>query len=286
MIFTNRMNLPDEIYEAIVKRQSRYHKGEADYSVTELIDSPRISILREIHQDQIEADVHDLIPAWLGHLVHDALEKKQTSARLFLTIDGVTISGAYDFFDNGVLKDYKTTSVWTVIYGSNLPKWEKQLNLYAFMIREHGQDVNSAFIEALMLDWSPSYARRDHSYPQSRHVTIEIPVWSRDDQEKYLRERLALYDLSCAYFSATQMLPECTPEDRWETPTTWAVFRNKNKRATKVFDNPDEAEEFASQEKGMYVVPRPGEWVRCERYCDVARWCDQYQRYKEERDGS
>ncbi len=35
----------------------------------------------------------------------------------------------------------------------------------------------------------------------------------------------------------------------------------------------------AGQGAGLYVETRPGRRVRCEEYCPVDRWCNQYQQY-------
>jgi hypothetical protein len=108
MIYTNRKGLAPEIYDAIVERQKKYTPGEVDYSVTEILNPSRIVWLTKRHQDEIEVDVSDLLDSWMGHLIHDALEKEGTSDRLTFETDlGVKLSGAYDYFQNGELKDYK-----------------------------------------------------------------------------------------------------------------------------------------------------------------------------------
>ena len=71
-------------------------------------------------------------------------------------------------------------------------------------------------------------------------------------------------------------------------PSTWALMKNDNKRATKVFDNEEDANKAAAEaaekaKKGdVYRVEhRPGKYSRCEGdWCGVAQWCDQWQKEK------
>ena len=81
--------------------------------------------------------------------------------------------------------------------------------------------------------------------------------------------------------------PECTKEDRWEQPESWAVMKHGNKKATKVFksdrdETKEQAEECAQDlviAKGVAysVEHRPGESTRCALgYCPVTEWCEQW----------
>jgi hypothetical protein len=67
----------------------------------------------------------------------------------------------------------------------------------------------------------------------------------------------------------------------WETPTRYAIMKGTNKRATKVCDTKDQAEQFIKDHKDgkkMKIEIRPGERKRCEDYCDVQIFCKQYER--------
>ena len=284
MKYTNRKNLPPEGAEAISSRQDAYYKGEADFSVTELIDSPQLVYLQRKYESELVLDVHDLFSSWIGHLVHDSLEKPATARRLYCTVDGVVVSGAFDYYLDGVLKDYKTTSVWTVIYGSSLKKWTAQLNMYAYLLREdEGKEVEKAFIEAFMLDWSPSKAKYDHTYPQSRHMRIPIPLWTPEQQACYMEDRVDRHVNMAILGDLMSAFPECTPEEMWEEPTTYAVKKKKNKRASKVFTDKEAAKEFAKTDEDFIIETRVGARRRCEDYCDVSQWCPQFKNYKEKK---
>jgi len=59
MIITNKFNLP-QTFVNITKRPT-YSKGKANLSATELINSPRIVLLRKAHEDKVETDVVDQV---------------------------------------------------------------------------------------------------------------------------------------------------------------------------------------------------------------------------------
>jgi hypothetical protein len=78
--------------------------------------------------------------------------------------------------------------------------------------------------------------------------------------------------------------PECTDEERWMRPDSWAVMKVGNKRATKVHDSRHEAEKHLANLDGNFVIDhRRGEPIRCTGdYCNVSAWCRQYERWKKE----
>ena len=54
MKITNKHNLPELVVNALTF--DTYSRGESDISITQLIDSPRISLLERQHSDEIEQD--------------------------------------------------------------------------------------------------------------------------------------------------------------------------------------------------------------------------------------
>ncbi len=76
----------------------------------------------------------------------------------------------------------------------------------------------------------------------------------------------------------------CTPEEWWERPTRFAVMKRGQKRAVRLYDTREEAEDNATK-AGLYVEERPGSSVRCESYCRVASFCPQYTKIRGEQVG-
>jgi hypothetical protein len=76
---------------------------------------------------------------------------------------------------------------------------------------------------------------------------------------------------------ALESLPECSPEERWEKPAVWAVKKKNRKSAIRLFASPDEAHEYGRRfVEGYFLEHRPGDAVRCSKYCSVANFCDQW----------
>ena len=72
MKLTNHFNLPDTFFQAVLN--DKYSRGDAQYSATDLIRPPRITILSRRYWDEIEEDVSERIWALLGKAVHAILE--------------------------------------------------------------------------------------------------------------------------------------------------------------------------------------------------------------------
>ena len=118
-------NLPEPVFLSLT--HSDYTKGESNRSVTQLIDSPRVRILRKEHEEQIMEDAADMVWSVLGTAVHKMFEQHDADGhiseeRLYSEVDNWIISGAIDIQraeDDGsvTVLDYKCTSVWSVIYG-------------------------------------------------------------------------------------------------------------------------------------------------------------------------
>ena len=125
-------------------RSDKYSKGPSDISVTSLIDSPKVRIMKEHFYDDMEVDAVDMVWALFGTAVHAILETSKqtenivTEERLYTKVDDWILSGAIDrqeIDDDGVsIYDYKVTSVWSLIFDK--PEWERQLNCYAYLVEK------------------------------------------------------------------------------------------------------------------------------------------------------
>jgi len=274
MKITNHANLPQAIVDAVTN--DSYSKGDAHISVTGLLRPPRLAVLEKCHEDEITEDVSDRIWSLLGQSIHGILERANRIAiaerRLSMNVEGWIVSGSMDLYedDKGNLHDYKVTSVWKLIKG-DFGEWEDQLNLYSVILRHHGHKVEKLQVIAILRDWSKREAERDANYPQAQIVTINIPLWTEENAMKFMRERIILHK------QAQVALPQCTPKDRWAQPDVYAVMKPGRKSAVKLYETMELAEAHAICEKGLYVIHRPGQSVRCKSYCRVAKFCTQYQ---------
>lgn len=290
MKLTNRHGLPQTIINVLQRPQ--YSKGAAHISATELIGSPRIVQLRRAHWDDIEEDASDMVWSLFGSALHNVLEHGKDAnhiveQRLFTTIDGWTLSGAIDLQevnpDGIVISDYKCTSVWSVM--NDKMDWQRQLNIYAYLVESVKKAPVSALqIVAVLRDWSAREAETRDEYPRSPIVVVPVPLWPMEVREAFIRKRINAHSEALFAADTNGALPPCTPEDCWEKPTVWAIKKKGNKRATLVLKSEADAQRQVDQLGEAYVIEkREGERTRCERFCSVSPWCEQYQEYKQTR---
>jgi hypothetical protein len=287
MKITNKFNVP----ETLVALASRdfYSKGKSDYSVTEIISPPRIQRLRRKHHEEIEQDVADMLWMLLGTALHVVAERSEIAGhtneeRLSVGIDDIMLSGAIDLQkddeDGITITDYKFTSAWALM--NDKPEWEQQQNIYKYLVeRVKRRPVKALKICALIRDWSRRDAMNKPSYPQAPIQVIDIPMWTFDRTEAFIKERVDLHRASKVQDDWDEELTLCTEEERWIRETKYAVKKEGRKTAVRVLDTEEEAKELLAtmteKDKGFIEI-RKGEAVRCTgNFCGVAQWCSQYQ---------
>ena len=74
-------------------------------------------------------------------------------------------------------------------------EWEEQLNVLNFLCRKNPDkinniSVNSMFILAILRDWSKLKVMQSDNYPKKQIVKIPIRLWSEEEQEHFIRERI------------------------------------------------------------------------------------------------
>lgn len=276
MNITNHANLPDAIVQAVIN--DPYNAGDCDISVTRLIGPPQLRILERQHQDDIEEDAADRIWSLVGQIGHGILERAETVAiteeRLFAEVEGWTVSGQFDrlvLLPDGTLQDYKFTSVWAVLDGVK-PEWEAQLNMLRYLAEVNGYPpIRRLEIVAILRDWSKGKARAGGNYPRMQVKVLDVPLWSKGKTSRYMISRVRLHQAAEA-----GNIPPCTPSERWERPTTYAVKKPGRKSAIRVFEDMERAQALAGQTPNGYVEIRRGESIRCADYCAVRDFCPQW----------
>jgi len=282
---TNAHHLPESILAAL--HRPTYSKGDAHISCTELLNSPRIVQLKRKHWDDIEQDASEMVWQLFGSAIHHILEHgKQDNhiieERLFAEFSGWVVSGAIDLqtmTPSGIeISDYKTTSVYSVM--NEKADWTYQLNVYAHLVETVKKiPVSGLSIIAIIRDWAARDAKKE-GYPQAPIVTIPIKMWSHDEREAFIQARLKSHSSAMFEADTNGDLPECTTEDMWEKPAVWAVKKEGGVRAKSLHASRDEAEIVC--QKGYVIDHRPGERTRCKSYCQVSKFCNQYQTYLKE----
>lgn len=293
MKLTNKHGLPDTIVNVL--KRPEYSKGKAHLSVTQMINSPKIVALTKKFDSEIEQDVADMVWSLFGSAIHKVLEHGKEShhiveERIHATVDGWRLSGAVDLQikneDSIDIRDYKTTSAWAVM--NEKIEWEQQLNCYAWLVEKvKGIQVKSVGIIAIIRDWSRRDAANNPDYPQAPIKEIAVRLWPFDEREAYVKERIHAH-AECEFAMETEAdLPDCTPTEMWEKPASYAVMKEGNKRANYVTPTMHEAELALKELQGgqpkakFSIIVRPGGRTRCESFCSVNTYCQQWRNYQE-----
>lgn len=272
MNLTNVYELPEALVRAI---KNDPYTGGGDISVTKLIDSPQVRVLRKQYGHAVVEDVSDRIWSLLGQAVHTILERAgdeehvKVEERLYAEVLGWKVSGQYDRMDlhGTTLDDYKVTSTYTV---EGKIEWERQLNCLRWLAVQNGYKVEKLRIIAILKDWKKSKAKIDPNYPQVPVAVVNVPVWDLAETALYIEERVALHQAA-----EEGDVPECTDEERWFSGTKFALMKKGGKRAIKLFERKDEIGDIPD---GTFIEERPGIYRRCADYCEVSGFCEQYQR--------
>ncbi len=276
---TNLHSLPQPLVEALTPERRRPVPGR--FGVTTLIDAPLRRILTMRHFDEISEDVSENIWALLGKMGHKTLEMNKRVSEVWVEqkFGDALIVGVVDYTDDCKVIDFKFTSVWSFVFAGDKSEWEKQLQIYAYLVQLSGKPVASLENWLILRDWNKREAAKSGTYPKIPFAKIEYKLWDRTAVEAFISERVALH------LEAEKIEPgagldhlTCSPSERWDRTTKYAVKKNGVDKAVRVYDTDEEATERADYEekrtaKIHYVETRPGESVRCLSYCSVNVWC-------------
>ena len=242
MKIVNTRNIPEALFKYLSQDSYDYSAKGDSLSATEILNPTRVVVLKRKYGEELVMEAADRLWQMLGNGVHAILEKEkgiEKIERLKWVIEGREISGKWDRIINNQITDYKVTSAISVMYKSREKEWKEQLSIYRFLyFKNKGILLDSkGFIVALLRDWNEKELKNS-KYPKENAVQIELKLMSIEDTEKFLSEKVL------AIIKAEGLddvaLPECSDEERW-----WNDYK-------KVYN-------------------------RCEKYCDVNKYCNQYQ---------
>jgi len=226
--YTNKANVSLPLAVWLMHDDYDYDDRPNVISATSLLKPIRALVLKYQYNDiNKEVDITDLVSARMGSAIHAIAEEawlergniskalkamgtsnldkifiinpdkpvKDSEVAVYVeqrhetTVGDYIISGKYDLVLDGTLSDYKSTSVWTYIYDSNAMKYTQQGSIYKWLAPDRITD-NKVSIQFIFTDWSAANAARDSKYPQSRVLTRDYPLWSTDQTENYIKDKL------------------------------------------------------------------------------------------------
>lgn len=246
-----------------------------DISATRLKDAPRVHRLTSEYRDQISVERQSrgfakLGEAWHHHMEMHAPDEWIVERRFYAQVDGRIVSGAIDAVEpfgtaRGVkVWDYKVMTAYKA--QTDLKDFERQLNIYAFLLRQNGMNPVGLYISGVIRDWSDR--KVSGTYPDTMFPVFELPIWPEEEAEAYVKERLALH--------FGEDLPPCTDEERWMSATKYAVVSEKTGKTLRLYNDEQSALDHKTKSP-FHVEKRQPEPIRCQRFCEVAQFCTQYQ---------
>jgi hypothetical protein len=277
---TNKAGLPEALVKAITN--DPYNAGDSDYTATSLLKPARVRALEARHKHEIEEDAEDGLYRLYGQVAHGILERANMAdlaeKRFFIKVSGFKVSAQIDTLSLdlfGTLSDFKFTTAWG--FKSNQepkPEWVAQLNIQCEILRQNGYEPKALKIIGLLRDFSLRESASNPEYPRGPVAALDIPMWSREQTIAFIQMRIAAHE------DAKRDLPECSSDERWAKPDTWAVIKRGQKRAINggVQMTEELAQKVCEKNPGTFVQYRKGESVRCASYCSVAKFCTSYQR--------
>jgi hypothetical protein len=167
------------------------------------------------------------------------------------------------------------------MYPESQDKWKRQTNLYKMMLEHNGYPVERIVIVPFFRDWSEVHLFKNRDYPKSQIIEIDIPLHPYDKILNYAAKRIELH----LEAERSGVLPLCTGKERWAKADTWVVKTPGSKKALRRSDVESLVDEYISANKhrypNMYKEKTPGTSSRCDKFCPVNIFCDQYKREQE-----
>lgn len=294
MKITNKLNLPKQLVDLV---SNDYKPTPHQYSCTTILKPTRQIILERRYGNQIEQDVSDMCWMIFGIAVHSVIENSQEDEGQFkeekLKVDlgkywdelnGYYLSGRSDMIDliKKEIVDWKTCSAWKVIY-QDFEDWRKEMLIYAWAVRDMNFDIDKAKAIAFIKDHNKTKSKTDSQYPK-------LPIWVqkfnfKEKQFEEIKEFIynKFMELKKYENVSDEELPLCTDEERWREPTTYAIKKKANKKASKIHNTLEDAkkhlENLENKEdcKGLYEIEvREGTDKRCLEYCSCCKFCPYY----------
>lgn len=227
---------------------------------------PEMVIKKVVVNPQPDADLTGKIPVYL-------------EVRTSRVIEGMKVSGEFDFVAEGGLEDHKSTGVFTFMNNTKDDDYILQGSIYRWLnpkiITKDTIGINFIF-----MDWSAAQAmQQPNKYPQSRILQKKYNLLSLVETEEYVKTRIKT--LLSLWNAPEALLPMCTDKDLWRTEPVFKFYKDpakatvKGARSTKNFDTLLEANQHKAATGGVGLVKTvPGQVKACP-FCPGAPVCEQ-----------
>jgi len=284
MILTNVHKIPNQVYLKILSDLNKDPYLNIAVGtrirVTELLKAPLpVSLFREnFKNNALIIDASDKLQTLFGTAVHSILEGEDTDEVKYeykvvavfdvANIGHVSVLGTIDEYwpDKNMIIDNKTALVSSINHPID-SDYEKQVNIYAYLLGLWDKQIPILKIRYLLKDWTKAAAsRQPYDYPQSMIIERECPVMGKNDVEDLIKSRLIDHFLS----------PDraCTDQERnFFNEKPYSVMGANKSRAVRNFATAYEAQEFIMESGKPYTVVFKGDDMNCRVYCDSRSVC-------------
>lgn len=309
MKLTNQSNIPLPL--AVFLATDDYDYVPNTISATSLLKPIRQLVLTQrLQAEDNLIDIADLVSSRMGSAIHTAIEqawKNPTKAlkalgypekvidkikvnpsdneldkgiiavyqeqRSYKELMGFTVSGKYDFVAEGIVQDFKSTSVYTYLNQTNTEKYQLQGSIYRWLNPDK-ITKDYMYIHFIFTDWNKVESLKNKSYPSNRVQTQKINLLSLDETEQFIKSKLTL--LKRYKETTEQEIPLCSDDDLWRKPTVYKYFKNPDStRSTKNFDSLSEATKYMVEQGSVGVIKEVKGTVSACKYCPAFALCTQ-----------
>ena len=302
----NNVSLPLAVW--LASDDYDYQNDPSVISTTSIMKPLKQLILTKRVAGLVELDVIDLVPSRMGTAIHDSIEKawkNPTKAlkklgikanvvvdpeepvldgisvfnekRFYKTVGNYKISGKFDMVMDGVIMDFKSTSIRTYQTQDKLEDYRLQLSIYKWLVPELIKEEYGE-IHYIFTDYQKKLADST-DYPKTRVLTQRIQLLTDAEVQRYIENKLRKIDQLID--SPESDMPNCTDKELWRSEPIYKYYADPSKttgRSTKNFASQVEANSFCVFKGKGVVIPVLGEPVRC-RYCPAETICNQAKEY-------
>lgn len=309
--YLNASNIPLSV--AVYLATDTYDHDPDTISATALLKPTRQLVLAQrVPDDMSLVDIMGLVKSRLGTAVHDGIEQawtngykdalshlgypKRVADRVVVNpdpdnvpenaipvymelrserlIQGVRVSGKFDFVGEGKLEDFKSTSTFTWVNNTKDEDYIYQGSIYRWLnpkiITSDELQINFIFT-----DWQAMRAKTDDKYPNFPVMTRKYPLMSLGETEAFISRKLREVEF---YKDAPEPdLPLCTDKELWRKEPQFKYYKNPTKmsRSTKNFDSKQDAYNRLATDGGKgTVIEVPGQVMAC-KFCAAFPICSQ-----------
>jgi len=226
-----------EVVMSMAAKEIEWRNQPGDVHVTELVRPIRVTILDRRYGYYL--DPMSMVDLWEGNVAHAELSRHNGELRehtIMKNIHGANVVGKIDIYNEGVLRDFKWTKIFTYKkcvenIRDNNSEYHWQINIYRWLLEQEGYEVKAQQLILRLKDWSATTWRSTD--PPAPIMKVDVPF--AEDVEKYLFDRVEAYLLFKG--QTDDALPMCSDTQR-------------------------------------YGRDKEGNWKRCKFYCNVHPFCE------------